>query len=59
MIMKQHFKIDDTVRPKYCKARPVPYAMKLLVEEELERLCKEESLNQCHSLTGQLQLCLY
>ena len=35
------FQIDDTVRPKYCKARPVPYAMKLLVEAELERLCKE------------------
>ena len=35
------FQIDDTVRPKYCKARPVPYAMKSLVEAELKRLCKE------------------
>ena len=41
MIMKQYFKFNDTVRPKYCKARSVAYAMKPLVEAELERLCKE------------------
>ena len=35
------FQIDDTVRPKYCKARPVPYAMKSLIEADLERSCKE------------------
>ena len=34
------FQINDTVRHNYCKARPVPYAMKSLVEAELERLCK-------------------
>ena len=35
---KATFQIDDTVRPKYCKARPVLYAMKSLVEGGL---CKE------------------
>ena len=35
------FQLDTTVKPKYCKARPVPYAMKVAVEAELERLCKE------------------
>ena len=38
---KATFQNDDKVRHKYCKARPVPYAMKSLVEIKLERLCKE------------------
>ena len=28
------FQVDTTVKPKYCKARPVPYAMKVAVEAE-------------------------
>ena len=32
--------IDESVKPKYCKARSVPYAMRALVDEELERLEK-------------------
>ena len=30
--------VDPSAQPKFCKARSVPYAMQLLVEEELERL---------------------
>ena len=41
MVMKLLFRWTPQVKPKYCKARPVPYAMKVAVEAELERLCKE------------------
>ena len=33
--------VDPNVTPQYFKPRPVPYAMKKKVEEELERLQKE------------------
>ena len=33
---KIHVKADAT--PKFCKARPVPYSMKVKIEEELDRL---------------------
>ena len=35
------FHMDNTVQPKYCKARPVQHAMRSLVEKELERLSSE------------------
>ena len=38
---KARFLVDDKVKPKFCKARPVPYAMRALVEQELDRLTKE------------------
>ena len=35
---KAKIHIDPTVTPKFCKARPLPYAMRELVEKELLRL---------------------
>ena len=33
---KIHVEADAT--PKFCKAHPVPYSMKVIIEEELDRL---------------------
>ena len=38
---KACFLVDDKVKPKLCKAQPVPYAMRALVKQELDRLTKE------------------
>ena len=35
----------DTV-PMFCSARPVPYSMRPLVEEELEKLVSQGVMNQ-------------
>ena len=41
---KAHIFIDSTVPPKFCKARSVPYAMRPLVETQLDKLVQEDIL---------------
>ena len=41
---KAHIYVDPGAKPKYCKARPIPYAVKGKVEEELDRLVAEGTL---------------
>ena len=41
---KAHIYVDPAARPKYCKARSIPYAIKTKVEEELDRLVAEGTL---------------
>lgn len=40
--------VDPDATPKYCKARPVPYAMQPKVEAELERLENEGIIKPVH-----------
>jgi len=35
---KVHINVSDNAKPKFCKARPVPFATKAQVEAELQRL---------------------
>ena len=41
---KAHIHVDPSAKPKYCKARTIPYAVKTKVEEELNRLVSEGTL---------------
>ena len=41
---KAHIYIDPTAKPKYCKARPIPYAVKAKVKEELDWLVAQGTL---------------
>ena len=38
---KAHIFVDPTVPPKFCKARSIPYAMRPLVETQLDKLVQE------------------
>ena len=40
--MKDKFHINKDATPKFCEARPVPYALKSKIEDELTRLEKEK-----------------
>ena len=41
---KARIYVDPEVKPQYCKARSIPYAMRQMVEDELARLVKEGTL---------------
>lgn len=41
-----HISIRDDARPVFCKARPVPFAMKQQVNDELDRLEREGVIEQ-------------
>ena len=36
--MRAKFYVDDTVKPRICKPRPVPFALRANVEDELDRM---------------------
>ena len=38
--------VEGSVSPKYCKARPVPYAIKDKIKKELKRLEKDRTIEQ-------------
>ena len=49
--------VDPDCKPKFCKARPVSYALNERIEKQLER--KMTSMSQFNILSGQPQLNLY
>ena len=46
---KAHIHVDPAAKPKYCKARSIPYAFKAKVGEELDQLVKERILEPLQS----------
>ena len=41
---KAHIHVDKEALPKFYKPRPVPYALKPLVEKELQQLLEDKSI---------------
>ena len=41
---KAHIYVNPTSKPKHCKAQPIPYAVKAKVEEELDQLVAQGTL---------------
>ena len=51
--------IDESVKTVFCKAKPVPYAIKDKVEKELDSMVEKENLVLYHMLNGQHLLFLF
>ena len=45
---KAKISVDANVEPCFCKARTVPYSMRSLVEEELDRLVRQGIIEPVH-----------
>ena len=42
--LKARIYVDPEAKPRYCKARSAPYAMRQMIEDELARLVEEGTL---------------
>jgi hypothetical protein len=54
-----HIEIDEGAKPEFCKARPLPFAMKKRIEDELQKLESKGIIEKLSTLTGRLQLYLW
>jgi len=49
---KATLQLKPEAKPKFCKARSVPFALKPAIDRELDRLKAEGVRKRCHSVSG-------